>query len=619
MKKKLLLAIAMIAMLVCILAISVSAATLYKDADGNTLFSYVDENNDYDFDSYEGSFPKTDSEGNALTWYITATATEGSDTVHTVASLKTLGEAGNINGNGAYSFTSPVTNKNTVSVNFPDNAGIKTLAFKSFGGYGSRANNNILFVYCPNTLTAFENNPFQETQAIVVELDDETPITSIPQNFAHEARNLEAINIPSSVTVINGNGKQNGAPFYNGYSLKSVTFASMDNLTVMKNSVFAGCTSLQTIKLPNSVTEIGNYCFSNCASLKEISLPNSLKTIANHAFAWCTSLEVIKMGSSFAYFNNTGDNSFTYSAGSIKEIYIPKSFYATTPDVTNNYKVSYAFHGVSADCKFFYCGTAAEFEIAKANFLTQKSATSNNGRFINATVISYADYLADPDGYATGNYVICGYSTCDAFFNGIHTEKTDDSNPCWLTECGLCGVKDVYSGNESTHNLTTEMIYENYLANGVKKSYCTNENCTHPVNEESIAPLFEFKGYSSNNDGEMCVTYNINTVAIKEYTDFYGEALTFSYGIVVAANNTNPYALSEKVVKVDLSSNEYTAVDFRLKGLGESTKDLAIAMNMYVVETKGESTTVYYLTSEGTSKTAELITYETTPKEDTQA
>lgn len=617
MKKKLFLAIAMIAMLLCILAISVSASVIYKDTDGNTLFSYVDENNDYDFDSYEGSFPKVDNEGNALTWYITATATVGDDTVHTVASLKTLGEAGNINDSGAYSFASPVTNKNTVSVNFPDNAGIKTWAFNSFGGYGSRAKNNILFVYCPNTLTAFSNDTFQETPIIVAELDFETPITQIPYKFAHEARNLEIINIPTTVTVINGDSDKMGTPFYNNYSLESICFSEASKLTELKNACFQNCRSLTSVDLPDTVTTIGRYCFASCTSLEEVSLSNSLKTIANHAFAWCTSLEVIRMGDSFEYFNNTGDNSFTYSAGKVKEIYIPKSFYASAPSTT--YQVSYAFHGVSSDCKFFYCGTVAEFETAKANFLTQKSATSNNGRFTSAAVITYAEYLAAPESYTTGNYVICGYNSCNAFYNGIHTEKTEDNNPCWLTECAKCGVKDVYSGNDNTHNLTTEMIYADYLSNGVKKSYCTNKNCTHPVNEEAIDALFIFKGYSSNDDGEMCVTYVINTVAIKAYTDFYGEELSFSYGIVAAIDNTNPYELTDKVIKVDLSDNKYTAVDFKLSGLSESTKNVAIAMNMYVVEAKDDDTAACYLTSKGTSETAETITYATAPKEEIQA
>ncbi|MBQ4510620.1 MAG: leucine-rich repeat domain-containing protein, partial [Clostridia bacterium] len=484
----------------------------------------------------------------------------------------------------------PVTNKNTVSVNFPDNAGIKTWAFKSFGGYGTRAKNNILFVYCPNTLTVFDHNPFQETQVIVAEIDDETPVTQIPQNFAHEARNLESINIPAAVTLINGDSGKNGAPFYNGYSLESVTFASMDNLTVMKKSVFANCTSLKTVKLPNSVTEIGERCFENCKSLTSVSLGASVtKTTGYSVFRLCNSLNVYYIPSTL---QTVFQHTFTHDSGA-----------------------------GPANTVFFYVGTKAELE----TFYNASVSGKNNDRVTSGykaeNVIEWDP--TKPDSYyidlATTNnckYYVYGYNACNAFYNGIHTEKTEDNNACWLTECAKCGVKDVYSGNDNTHNLTTEMLYENYLANGVKKSYCTNAKCTHPVTEEALAPLFTFKGYSSNNDGEICVTYLIDKDAINVYTEFCKDSVKLSYGIVCAANNTNPYELTTNVVKADLTNEAYTAVDFKLSGLSEATKDVAISMNMYVAETKGDNTTVKYLTSQGTSTSAEAVTYASAPKEE---
>lgn len=607
MKKKLLLAIAMIAMLVCVLAISVSASVIYKDTSGKQLFSYVDEDGNWDFDSYEGSFPKTDNEGNALTWYITSTETVDGNTVHTVASLKTLGEAGSINDNGAYSFTSPVTNKNTVSVNFPDNAGIKTWAFKSFGGYNSRINNNILFVYCPNTLTAFENNPFQETQVIVVELDDETPITQIPQNFCHEARNLEAINIPSSVAVIKGSSGQNGCPFYRNYSLVKVIFAPNSKLVEIKNCVFQDCTSLKSVALPEGIETIGTNLFSGCEALEEAVIPNSVTSLGQRVVENCKSLVKLVYPANLTNI----EQSSTYRAFNLQYIYVPNTI--TTSNGTHHFTTGDGTYKYSV---IFFAGTEEQALALKTLVGTNNEQKINHSNYIAwDSTMSDADYVAKAETDKK-HYVVYGYNTCNAFYNGIHTEKTDDNNPCWLTECDKCGVKDVYSGNDNTHNIVTEMTYTNYLANGVKKSYCTNEKCTNPVSEDALAPLFESKGYSSNDNGEMCVGYIINLEAIEAYRSFYGDALSFNYGIVAAANSENPYDLTENVVKVDLSANEYTAVDFKLSDLSESTKDIAIAMNLYVVETKGENTTVSYVTSVGTSNVAETITYATAPKEE---
>ncbi len=581
MKKKILLTILLVSLLACIFVISASAVTYtYNDESGKFLFSYdytvttaTKENNGSNgfpsnLSAWVASnkkgdgFAKEDKDGNALTWYIVDTkADDLGNMTYTVKSLKTMGEAGNINGDGAYSFISPVTNKNTVSVNFPNDAGIKTWTFSSFGGYGSYSKNNVLFVYCPNTLTAFSNNPFQETPVMVVEIDDETPITSIPQNFAHEARNLEKINIPASVTLIYGDSSKNGTPFYNNRSLKSVTFASNENLTQIKNACFNSCTSLTSISLPESVKKIGNYCFASCSSLKEVSLPNSLETIANHAFAWCSSLEVIRMGNSFQYFNNTGDNSFTYTAGKVKEIYIPKSFYATAPDASLKYKVSYAFHGVSSDCKFFYCGTVEEFAIAKANFLSQVSATSNNGKFTNASVITYKEYLANKENYAKGNYVICDYNACEAFYEGEHSFKEPT--------CGFLG--------------------EEYVSSYVKTGVC--KNCEDEVVTVLTGALFTNKGYSRELGGTY---FDYGFVANREEIAKY-EALTgntVSYGIIAAKKTAsesgalideNGVAI-EGAILMSFDTTSYNLYNVKVTGISSENAETQIYCSAYVYE-----------------------------------
>ena len=288
MKKRILLCLCIIAMLVCIFAISTSASTIYKDANGNEMFRYdvfansdevsayfgfANDNSIGTIKSYQGSFPKTDTEGNELTWYVTGTEAVGGDTVITVASGTTVGVVGTVNDSGVYNFNSGFKKENIVSANFPDNAGILKLGFGSYGSYSGsfpKAGYNLLFLYCPNTLVEFGFKFVQSMPVIVCEIDDETPVTEIPQNFAHDARNLRAINIPASVVTMNGDSGKNGAPFYCNYMLSSVTFASDNTLKVMKKSCFANCHSLKEIKIPVSVTELGERCFENCKNLEKI-------------------------------------------------------------------------------------------------------------------------------------------------------------------------------------------------------------------------------------------------------------------------------------------------------------------------------------------------------------
>ena len=54
-----------------------------------------------------------------------------------------------------------------------------------------------------------------------------------------------------------------------------------------------GCTSLQSIVIPNSVTEIVGWAFSDCTSLQSIVIPDSVKYIGDGAFYGCTSLQSI--------------------------------------------------------------------------------------------------------------------------------------------------------------------------------------------------------------------------------------------------------------------------------------------------------------------------------------
>lgn len=54
---------------------------------------------------------------------------------------------------------------------------------------------------------------------------------------------------------------------------------------------------LRRITLPNTVYEIGEYAFKNCAGLKSVEIPNSLELgiISEGMFYGCTSLETIKL------------------------------------------------------------------------------------------------------------------------------------------------------------------------------------------------------------------------------------------------------------------------------------------------------------------------------------
>ena len=58
---------------------------------------------------------------------------------------------------------------------------------------------------------------------------------------------------------------------------------------------FAGCGLLESVRLPESLTNIGRQAFSNCSALKNITVPGGVKRIKNSTFFECRSLEEVTL------------------------------------------------------------------------------------------------------------------------------------------------------------------------------------------------------------------------------------------------------------------------------------------------------------------------------------
>ena len=166
------------------------------------------------------------------------------------------------------------------------------------------------------------------------------------------------------------------------------------------------------------------------------------------------------------------------------------------------------------------------------------------------------------------------------------------------------------------HNLSTEIKYENGFAlEGTKITSYSNEGC--PLNitpsSEPTAPLFTFKGYSTNELNQICVGYIINLEAIDVYEANNGEAV-FKYGFIASANDDTPLdELGNKenanALSFELTNEKYTGIDFKISGdWSDATKANAlITMNIYTVLTEGENTTVSYIHGEASEEKPDEI------------
>ena len=88
------------------------------------------------------------------------------------------------------------------------------------------------------------------------------------------------------------------APFRYLANIENFTFGP--EVERIPSYLCIGLTSLTSIIIPNSVTEIGEWAFAGCAGLASVTIPNSVTSIGNEAFAGCTNLKnlVVESGNS---------------------------------------------------------------------------------------------------------------------------------------------------------------------------------------------------------------------------------------------------------------------------------------------------------------------------------
>ena len=114
------------------------------------------------------------------------------------------------------------------------------------------------------------------------------PVTSIKGRAFYGCSSITSVKIPDSITSIGE------SVFWECSSLGDVKIGN--GVTSINQSSFCGCTSLSNVIIGSSVSVIGQGAFSSCKSLSNITIPDSVTHIANYAFNWCSSLTNVTIG-----------------------------------------------------------------------------------------------------------------------------------------------------------------------------------------------------------------------------------------------------------------------------------------------------------------------------------
>ena len=144
-----------------------------------------------------------------------------------------------------------------------------------------------------------------------LDLSQATGLTYIAPGAFIGCPTLQSVKLPSSVTEIGQYA------FHNCYNLTSVTIPA--NVKTIGKSAFA-FTDLTKVAIPEGVTTIGAYAFQLCSSLAEVTIPEGVTTIEDWAFSSCSSLAEVTIPEGVTTIKN---GAFS-SCSNLAEVTIPE-------------------------------------------------------------------------------------------------------------------------------------------------------------------------------------------------------------------------------------------------------------------------------------------------------
>lgn len=143
------------------------------------------------------------------------------------------------------------------------------------------------------TVSGIADGAFKENQSITSVVICEG-VTTIGYQAFYGCISLSEVQIPSTLTNWTENECNNSA-FEGCTAISELTLA--EGLTVLGQRAFAGCTSLERVSVPSTITKFWNCVFEGCSNLKEVTLAEGIKQIGYGAFKDCISLKEIHIPS----------------------------------------------------------------------------------------------------------------------------------------------------------------------------------------------------------------------------------------------------------------------------------------------------------------------------------
>ena len=508
-----------------------------------------------------------------------------------------------------------------LTVSLPE--GFTTL--NSYTFYGSTDYPSALItVTFPTTLKTMGQKEFLDCIALE-ELIIPEGVTTIPLDFAKNATSLKKVVLPSTVTTINE------AAFRSCDLSDGIVIP--EGCTTIGQYAFKG-SGLKSIVVPSTITSIGVDAFRECSSLTYVNC--KCDTLAKNMFYACPNIETVILEntvtiSDYAFCNPNGGTTnistlvlpegltsigaYAFTRNALTEIVLPSTLTTVGSNVfigSTQLKRVVVLGSIIGTQMFQNCSNLNEL------VLTENITTMNN-QCIGGTSSSFTTYYTGTDfdrirtlGVATGadrfntskttyctydDYVNKNYTAktclfvydcilCDVAFDGIHTNPGDDGDCTTALICSMCNE---YTIREALSHISSERLtYTSFMKEGEYYVGCTNEGCEHG-SAEKLEPLFTCFGYSTPEyeGGAVALGYFVNHKAIERYEELSGN--TVKYGLYAAVKETlgdndiidsNGNA-SAGAIKAGFENSAYSNLFIKMFGFGDK-KDAEFTIGAYV-------------------------------------
>ena len=564
MKKKLLITLLVVVSLFCLLAISVSAASLsdFVDVkvtltDGTETTAYLTKGGSWNgYDGYDRVtlYKSYEDSSQTYDWSTVKIFDMRESQIHTF-------DGTTLTPTGAYPQTLlgyPANNPvNITHVYYPQGSVI--IASNSFNK--AKGWDSLEYLWIPKSVQIIANDICSGVTTLeMVEFEAGSQCHTIQDQAFTGCTSLSSINLEDTALVTLG---------FEGNSTTSST-----------SGVFRSCTSLTTVKFPETLQALGYNCFYLSALSGKVTLPNSVNHVYPGAFL-STMVETLVFGDGAVEIghNLVGAYSKPGTNEYLKEIYIPAEATITanssSPWIRCASPVTFYIVGYEGqDCSTLISALTKAYGSDYMKIITEEDAkTAEQGTY---------------DGV-----IVLGYNKCEAFYGGVHTEDID--NDC--TTDNLCENCKRLETEAISHIIATTAEYpDGYTKAGVKTYGCTNPNCT-VVDEDGIKldPIFTALGYSTSLKGDsISGGYKMNTDA---YADFVEAGGSILFGIIIVNPDTiasgvellnSEGKLNEiKGIQLNIEDTKYSTINCYIYDFTEKTLALELVMTLYVIDAEG--------------------------------